>query len=89
MDDQLKLAYESARGLSELLITLSTAIIGVTITFAKEFDRQDNTALSFLRAAWVFYLLAIAFGILTRMALTGHLASTRPFGLHPVPKTPS
>ena len=44
MDDQLKLAFDHARGLAELIITLSTGVIGVTITFMKELEKDDRIA---------------------------------------------
>jgi hypothetical protein len=75
MDDQVKMAFEFASDLSKQLITLSTGIIALTITFAKDILGPAKKPANFLLLiSWICYLLSIVFGIWCLMALTGTLA---------------
>jgi hypothetical protein len=67
-----ELAFQFAKEVSTQLITIASALIGVSVTFIKDF-RTEST--SWLRLSWAFYILSIAFGIWTLMALTGALES--------------
>lgn len=51
------------------VITLASAILGVSITFAKNFS--SNHVPGLLLCSWVLYVLAILAGILCLSALTG------------------
>lgn len=65
----LKTALDTAKQ----IITLSTGIATLTITFAKEFKPQ-NASLSIpwtLEVAWLFYGVSVVAGLLTLMAITG------------------
>ena len=68
-------AFDYAKDLAEQLITLSTGILLLTITFANNFKVEGEPPRGgrWLKAAWVGYFLAIVCGIWTLMALTGSL----------------
>jgi len=74
MNPRVEKAFDFAQETTKQLITLATAVIALTITFLTDVakDASAGTAL-WLQAAWVFYLVSIAFGIFTLMALTGTL----------------
>lgn len=75
MNDEAKLAFDFAKTLSQQLITLSTAIIGVTVTFTKELKiGSSGVSKKLIRVSWVLYLISIVCGIWHLMALTGNLA---------------
>jgi hypothetical protein len=75
---QATLAFTLANGFAIQLITLSTALIGLTVTFAKDF--QQNTILSrlLLIAIWVVFLFSIVWGIFTIKALITVVAPLKP-----------
>ncbi len=70
------LPFNLAKDIATQLISLSIALIGLTLTFVKEFDSAN---LKPLGASWVFFLLSIGFGILHFMALTGQAAELLQF----------
>lgn len=64
--------------LAKQIITLDTAIIGVTVTFADKFQKSVagkvvTVAPSQLGAAWVAYVLSVLFAVLTLMAVAGSM----------------
>jgi len=70
--------YENAiAGIRELvkqLITLSTGIIALTITFSKEFIAIENLTQPskyLIGVSWMLFLISIVFGILALMAISG------------------
>jgi hypothetical protein len=69
-----KVGFNYAKDLAQQLITLSTGILALTITFTKDIVK-DIPASPFwiLKAAWVTFLFSICCGIWTLMALTGTL----------------
>lgn len=73
MTEQIKLAFEFASDLSKQLITLSTAILALTITFTKDILGVKGKPIHLLLISWIFYLVSIFFGIWSLMALTGTL----------------
>lgn len=74
MDEQRKKAFDFAQETSKQLITLATAIIGLTITFAKDFvGRVHGVPRVLAVISWTLFLISIGFGLLTLMALTGSL----------------
>lgn len=79
MEKQLELAVAEVVGIAEQLITLSSAILVLSIGFVKDVlktpQRSDR---GLLAAAWAGYLLAIVAGIWTRMAVAGTLAASTP-----------
>lgn len=71
--DPLK-AFEFAKEVATQLITLSTGIIALTITFSKDFLRSSSSGARRLAVAgWAFYFWSLIFGVWTLMALTGNL----------------
>lgn len=68
-------ALESASETIKQIITLSTAVLGLSITFLKDIAFDAGTfSRCALGAGWVLYLLAIVFGVGVLMTLTGNLA---------------
>ena len=75
MDEVTQKAFDFASDLTKQLITLSTAILTLTAVLTKLiFERVPKRMMPTLRAAWMFYLASILFGIAHLMALTGTLA---------------
>lgn len=68
-------AFTFAQDLVKQVITLSAGIITVTITFFKDFvgPGAPHGAKILMAISWMFYVLAVVFGILTMMALAGSL----------------
>ena len=67
-------SFDFAADVSKQLITLSTAIITVTITFSKDIlGGGTDTNKYWLLAAWGMFVVTIFFGVWTLMALTGSL----------------
>jgi ketosteroid isomerase-like protein len=74
MNEQVKKAFDFASDSTKQLITLSTAILTLTITFGKDvLQKVEGTTKENLTYCWVIYLVSIFFGILTLLALTGTL----------------
>jgi len=71
---EVQKSFDFAADLVKQLITLSTAIIAITVTFAKDiFGISGNCVSEWLVASWVTFFICIFFGIWTLMALTGTL----------------
>ena len=74
------LAFQFAKEVSTQLITISSALIGLSVTFIKDFGPSGK---SWLRASWLLYIVSIVFGVIALMALTGTIeslvASSTPF----------
>jgi hypothetical protein len=64
------LAFQFAKEVSTQLITIASALIGLSVTFIKDFTPSGQ---SWLRTSWLFYILSILFGVVTLMTLTGTL----------------
>ena len=74
MNEQQKKAFDFAQDTSKQLITLATAILSLTITFAKDFVGSVHGCPRLLAIlSWALFLVSIGFGLLTLMALTGSL----------------
>jgi len=68
--------FEFAADSAKQIITFSTAILTVTVTFAKDTLLADRTKVPWsLGGAWFSYLISILGGIWTLLALTGELGS--------------
>ena len=65
--------FTSTAELAKQLITLSTGILALSITFIKDILKNTNASIITwsLKVSWITYLLSITFGIWTMMALTG------------------
>lgn len=74
MDDKIQKAFDFASETTKQLITIASAILAVTVTFAKDMlnERTIHAAWA-LQFSWALYLISILFGIWTLMALTGSL----------------
>jgi hypothetical protein len=74
MGDYIEKSFDFAADLSKQLITLSSGIIALTVTFAKDiFKDAPPCAQNWLVAAWIVYFISILGGIWHLMALTGTL----------------
>lgn len=74
MEERIKKAFDFAADATKQLITLSTAIIALTITFSKDIIGAANIGNSTsIFTAWILLIVSVIFGILTLLALTGNL----------------
>lgn len=74
LDPRVEKAFDFARDATKQLIALSTGILTLTITFAKDILR-DVTGLprGLLGLAWLGYLVSVVAGVWVLLALTGTL----------------
>jgi hypothetical protein len=76
-NERAQKSFDLAAETTKQLISLSTAIITVTIAFAKDFFGSRQSGLEWLLAlAWLLYLISLISGIFTLMGLTGQLSSS-------------
>jgi len=68
-------AFAFAQDTVKQMITLSTGIFTLTLTFLKDVV-PEGTDTGLLEVAWGCYLASILFGLLTLMSLTGTLGAT-------------
>jgi hypothetical protein len=66
-------AFSFAQEVAKQLITLSTGIFAITLTFLKDAAGPHPSGKSFLEIAWGCYLVSIVCGVLLLMALAGNL----------------
>lgn len=70
-------AFDFAADLIKQLITLSTGIVTITLTFAKDiFTKSSNQHTGLLLAGWTTHLVSIVFGVAALMGFTGTLERT-------------
>lgn len=76
MDKPTEKSFDFAASVSKQLISLSTAVIAIMLTFGKNLlgDHIGTDYNCWLIAAWILFLVSTVFGILTLMALAGSLA---------------
>ena len=75
MDDWQQKAYDFAQDSSKLVITLSTGVVAVSITFMTDFAQSASHAARIVMAvSWLFYIVSIIFGVMALYTLTGKLA---------------
>jgi ketosteroid isomerase-like protein len=78
LDESTKKAFDLASDSTKQLITLSTGILALTITFGKDVYQGFPTATKdILMDAWIGYLVSIVFGIFVLFALTGTVEPKR------------
>jgi len=70
-EDLRKKAFDFASETTKQLITLSTALIAISITFKGNFNQGGNE--TNLLICWISFFISVLFGIWTLMALTGTL----------------
>ncbi|HEV2354330.1 MAG TPA: hypothetical protein VGR89_08805, partial [Puia sp.] len=74
MDETQKKAFDFAADLTKQLMIFATAILAFTATFGKDAGPNPPGYIKWcVVGSWVCYILSIACGILTLMALTGNL----------------
>lgn len=72
-----KTSFDFAADACKQILTFSTSILALTVTFAKDTFLKDRQTVPWsLRVSWVLYLASIFGGIWTLLALTGELAKT-------------
>jgi len=74
-DDQAKIAHASLADLTKQLVTLSTAILTLEVTFAKAFAKEEISQARVMTISWICFVISVAFGIWVLMALTGTQAN--------------
>jgi hypothetical protein len=75
---QATLAFTLANGFAIQLITLSVALVGLTVTFAKDFQQNNIPSRLLLIAIWVVFFVSIVCGIWTIKALITVVAPLKP-----------
>lgn len=82
MTDEQEIAlkgFEYAKALTELLISLSTGIIALSITFSKDIFNIETLKLKRnLVWTWIVYSASVAAGLCHQMFLTGALTASPP-----------
>jgi hypothetical protein len=74
MKENQKKAFDFAADTTKQLITISTAIITLTVTFSKDIlGGAENITKPLLIWTWVAFICSIIFGVVTLMTLTGTL----------------
>lgn len=66
-------AFEFAADAAKQIIALSTAVVGLTVTFLKDVLSEPVTYGWALKLAWLLYFVASAAGLWTILSLTGSL----------------
>jgi hypothetical protein len=74
MNSQVSLALTLANGFAIELITLAVAMIGLTVTFAKDFQQNNIPSQLVLIVIWALFLASILFGIFDIKALISIVA---------------
>jgi hypothetical protein len=90
LSERSQKVFDFASDVTKQLITLSTGVVALTITFSKDIlggVAEDKVNVFFffwkvketqlLASAWLVYLISIVFGIVALMALTGSLERPR------------
>jgi hypothetical protein len=79
VDEATKLGFTFAKDFHALLITLSTGILTLTVTFLKDLAKgvPGGWKVS-LGVGWVLLVASIVLGILSLMVLTGTLVPAEP-----------
>jgi hypothetical protein len=79
MDGRVQLGFEFAKEIATQLITLSTGLLALTVTFTKDVLKLvPGSQRWWLMGAWVLHLVAIVFGVWALMGLTGTLMPLTP-----------
>lgn len=69
-----ELAYSYAQEVSKQLLTLSTAVFALTLTFDEKIAKSATEGRAWIEFAWGCYLGSVLFGIIVLMTLAGHIA---------------
>jgi hypothetical protein len=78
--DNIQNAFNLASDLDKQIISLSTGLLAVSITFIKEIVKTTPKVWmqNFLYVSWFFYLLAVCVGLLTMGKLTSASLELQP-----------
>lgn len=74
-DEQRKKAFDYVQEATKQIITLSTGVLALTITFAHELERSESWE-SVLGWSWALYVSSIVAGVWVLLALSGTLEQT-------------
>lgn len=75
IDERLAKAFDFSQDSAKQLITLSTGVLALTITFYKDFAPQAGAgSKTTMTIGWLFFVLSITCGVAHLFALTGALA---------------
>ena len=77
LHERASAAYGVAQEVTKQLITLATAVFALTLTFADRIAKPGHGCRTLLEISWVLYLVSVAFGLLTFMALAGQIAEPK------------
>jgi hypothetical protein len=70
LGDDKRATFDLITEITKQIITLSTALIGLGVTFIKDLHLAD-AGKSWIGASWISLLLAVIFGLATLMASAG------------------
>jgi len=73
LSPRIELAYNFTSNITEQLISLSTGIIAISISFIKGISQENKFTRLTCYFSWMCFLLSICFGILFLMKLAGEL----------------
>ncbi len=74
MDARLEKAFDFAVEVTKLLISLSTGIIAISITFSKDIIKITPAGSNcLLFASWIIYVISIGCGLTAILSMTGNL----------------
>jgi hypothetical protein len=74
MKDRFDKAFDFAQDTTKQIVTLSSGIIAITLTFLNgKLKNYPSTTRTWLEVGWVLYLASILLGVVTLMALSGNL----------------
>jgi hypothetical protein len=76
MDNQAK-AFDFALSTTKQVVSLSTGILALTVTFFKDIvSEAGDAAVYALVLSWVLFLVSLIAGVVTMMSLAGYLEQT-------------
>lgn len=79
MADRTDTAFAFAQDTSKQVLVLATGIITITVTFLGSLKKNvPSHAFIDLHIAWILDAVSVTAGVLTLMALTGHLGRGKP-----------
>jgi|ERR1051325_6470573 hypothetical protein len=69
--DLLEKSFEYAAETTKQVLTLSSGIIAVTVTFTHDITEPGSRATPLIAGAWLCFAIALFLGVLSFMAMTG------------------
>lgn len=74
--EQMK-AFDFANEVTKQLITLSTAILALSVTFVDKFAALEGGDPGFLKWSWILLITSVVLGLITLSGLTAQLQPKR------------